>query len=294
MTNEHSQTLSNFSSSLTELVKATAPSVVSIAGRRTQASGFVWKPGVIVTADEALHGSGPFSVTMAGGKTREAELRGRDPSTDIAVLKLDVDAGVPARLVPQLPSSGALALAIGSVQGDTLSAMGSVARTGEAWQSLRGGDIDARIELDLRLRRQMQGGLVIDVSGVVFGMAVFGPRRRTLVIPATTIDRVASRILEHGHIARGYLGLGLQTVKVQGEETRGSIIVNVDPDGPGAAAGLRQGDVLVSWNGVPASEAEPLSKALGPSSVGKTVEFGVRRAGEAQTMRVTIGERPAA
>ncbi len=285
--------LSQLSASMSALVKAAAPSVVSIEGKRTRASGFVWQPGVIVTADEAVSGDGPFTVTMTGGKTRAAQLRGRDPSTDIAVLKLDAEAGVPAKMGPA-PEAGSLAIAVGAAEGDTVSGLGSVARVGAAWQSLRGGDIDQRIELDLRLRGMMQGGLAIGVDGQAFGMTVLGPRRRTLVIPSATITRVAATLLEKGYIARGYLGLSLKNVRVDGSEARGSMIVGLDPQGPGAAAGLHQGDILVSWNGVPADESEPLSKALGPASVGKAVDFGVRRAGALQTMRVMIGERPAA
>lgn len=285
--------LSHFSASLSALVKAAAPSVVSIAGKRTRASGFVWQPGVIVTAEEALHGDGPFTVTMAGGKAREAQLRGRDPSTDVAVLKLDADAGVPVTMGPA-PEAGSLAIALGAADGDAVSALGSVARVGAAWQSLRGGEIDQRIELDLRLRGTMQGALAIGVDGLAFGMAVLGPRRRTLVIPSATIARVAQKLLDQGRIARGYLGLSLKNVRVEGSEARGSMIVGLDPQGPGATAGLLQGDILVSWNGVPAEEAEPLSKALGPASVGSAVNFGVRRAGALQNVRVVIGERPAA
>jgi S1-C subfamily serine protease len=284
--------LAEFSASISAIVSAAQPGIAAIHGRRTRASGFVWKPGLIVTAEEAIHGDGPFEVVI-GGKARKAELRGRDPSTDVALLKLDAEAGVAAVFGPA-PAAGAIVIAMGATDGDTISAMGSVARSGAAWQSLRGGDIDARLELDLRLRGSMQGGLAFNAEGQAFGMTVLGPRRRTLVIPAPTIERVAAKLLEQGRIPRGYLGLSLQIVKIDGQDARGSIIVGVDPNGPGAAAGLKQGDVLVSWNGVPAADAEPLSKALGPASVGRTVDFGVKRAGQSQTVRVTIGERPAA
>jgi S1-C subfamily serine protease len=285
--------LVNLSASLSALVKDAAPSVVSITGRRTCASGFVWRPGVIVTAEETLHGEGPFTVTMTGGRHYEAQLAGRDPSTDIAVLKLDAEAGVAAKMGPA-PATGSLVMALGAVEGDAVSALGGVARVGAAWHSLRGGEIDQRIELDLRLSGMLQGALAIGAEGQAFGMAVLGPRRRALVIPSDTIARVAQKLLEHGRIARGYLGLSLKNVRVEGGDMRGSMIVGLDPQGPGATAGLHQGDILVSWNGVPAEEAEPLSKALGPSSVGKPVDFGVRRAGAMQTVRVVIGERPAA
>jgi S1-C subfamily serine protease len=275
------------------LIKALAPSIVSIRGRRTQASGFLWKEGAIITAEEPLHGEGPFHVTFADGKTEDAQLRGRDPSTDIAVLTVVHD--VPqARLEPITPTVGDSVMALGSSEGDSVAAFGHVARASGAWHSLRGGEIDQRIELDLRLRRGLQGGLVLNAEGQAFGMVVAGPMRRALVIPAATIARIAPKLMEQGRIARGYLGLSLQNVRISGEEAMGSMIVSLDPQGPGAQAGLHQGDVLVSWNGIPAQKAEPLSRALAPESVGRTVDFGVRRGGALQTVRVMIGERPAA
>jgi S1-C subfamily serine protease len=81
---------------------------------------------------------------------------------------------------------------------------------------LRGGEINARIELDLRLRRSAEGGLAIDPAGRAIGMTVFGPRRRVLVIPSATIARVAARLESHGRIPRGYLGLGLRLVAIEG------------------------------------------------------------------------------
>jgi S1-C subfamily serine protease len=275
------------------LIKALAPSIVAIKGRRTQASGFVWKEGAIVTAEEPLHGEGPFHVTFANGKTEEVQLRGRDPSTDIAVLTIAHEAP-PAKLQSITPMVGNSAMALGSTDGESIAAFGHVARAGDAWRSLRGGEIDQRIELDLRLRRGLQGALAIDAEGRAFGMVVAGPMRRALVIPAATIERIAPKLMEHGRIARGYLGLSLQNVRVTGDEAMGSMIMSLDPEGPGAKAGLHQGDVLVSWNGVAAQKAEPLSRALAPESVGRTVDFGVRRSGTLQTVRVTIGERPAA
>ena len=158
---------------------------------------------------------------------------------------------------------------------------------------MRGGEIDARIELDLRLRRSAEGGLVLDAAGRAVGMAVFGPRRRVLVIPAATIERVAAKLESHGRIPRGYLGLGLQPVAVEGGEGRGAMVMSVDPQGPGAAAGVRQGDILVTWDGAPLREVQPLLRSLGPDSVGRTVTLGLRRGGEAREVALTVGERPA-
>ena len=134
----------------------------------------------------------------------------------------------------------------------------AIAVAGPAWRSMRGGDIAARIELDLKLRRQAEGALVLDAAGHGVGMAVYGPRRRSLVIPAATIERVAPLLETHGRIPRGYLGLGLQPVRVAGDRSKGAMVMSIDPAGPGAAAGVRQGDVIVSLDGQPLAGVDAL------------------------------------
>jgi S1-C subfamily serine protease len=172
-------------------------------------------------------------------------------------------------------------------------ALGVVSLSGPAWRSLRGGEIDARLELDARLRRRSEGAVAVDASGQAFGMAVFAPRRRTLVIPAATVNRVAARLETHGRIARGYLGLGLHPVAVDNGGGAGAMVVSVDPKGPGAAAGIHQGDVLVGWDGKPVGGVRPLLRTLGPDSVGRKVTLELRRGGQTQQVVLTIAERPA-
>lgn len=124
-------------------------------------------------------------------------------------------------------------------------------------------------------------------------MVVFGPHHSSLVIPAATIDRVAGSLAQHGRIARGYLGASLLPVQVEGEETAGTIVTSVDPKGPGADAGLRQGDILVAWNGQPMRPTRKLLRDLGPSSIGTVVQLTVKRAGETREVSLAIGETPA-
>jgi S1-C subfamily serine protease len=170
--------LTNLSASLSGLVAATAPSIVAIHSHRALSSGFIWKTGMIVTADEALADEGEVAVTLAGGKRISATIAGRDPTTDIALLRADIGAVLPIALDGSAPTAGALAVVVGGREGEAVAALGVVATSGVAWQSMRGGEIDARIELDLSLRRHAEGGLALDASGQAFGMAVFGPRRR--------------------------------------------------------------------------------------------------------------------
>jgi S1-C subfamily serine protease len=283
--------LINLSAELAGLVAKGAPSVVAIHSHRMRSSGFVWRPGLVVTADEALAEEGAFTVQPPGSDEAPAQLVGRDPSTDIALLRV-----TRANLQPVAPAAphlaaGALATVVGVHDGSPTAALGVVSRLAGPWRSLRGGEIDARIELGVRLPRSAEGGLALDASGQVIGMAVFGPRRRVLVIPSATIDRIAARLETHGRIARGYLGLGLQPVAVEGGAS-GAIVMSVDPKGPGAAAGVNQGDIIVALDDKPFRHIRSLLGALGPDSVGKTIMLAVRRAGESHKIALKVTERP--
>src|SRR5215470_6530125 len=201
--------IQNLSAALADLVAGVAPSIVAIRSDGSRSSVFVWRPGLIVTADEALTEENKFIVTLPGGNTVTAQPVGRDPTTDIALLRIEADVR-PLSLAGSTVTTGALVVAVGAEDDTSSAAFGVVSRASGPWRSLRGGEIDARIELDLRLRQCAEGSLVMNAGGNAIGMAVFGPRRRVLVIPATTIERVASKLAAHGRIPRGYLGLGLQ------------------------------------------------------------------------------------
>jgi len=282
--------MQDLSATLVSLIANIAPSVVSFHSNRSRSTGFVWRPGLIVTADEALSEEGDLAVTF-GGQTITAQLVGRDPTTDIAVLRVDRSELRPIQLATSVVAPGVLVTAVGAEESTPTAAFGVVSRATGPWRSLRGGEIDARIELDLRLRRTAEGGLVLDMTGQAVGMAVFGPRRRVLVIPSATIERVAPKLESQGRVARGYLGLGLQPVAIDGSDGSGTMVMSVDPHGPGAQAGIHQGDILISWNGEPIPHVQSLLRALGPESVGQTVALALSRTGQTQQVSLTITER---
>ena len=283
--------LSSFSSALSGIVAKTAPAVVSVHSHRARASGFVWKPGLVVTADEALADEGEVSIKLADGTARPASIVGRDHTTDIALLRFDAANIASAKLSPAVPALGSLAAVVAAERGAPSAALGVVSLAGPRWRSLRGGDIDARLELGIRLHHSHQGGLALDASGEAFGMAVLGPRR-VLVIPTATIERVATKLETDGRIARGYLGVGLQAVKL--DDGVGAMVMSVDKTGPSATVGIRQGDVIVGWNGEKLAGVRPLLRSLGPDSVGSVVELSIQRGGEPVQFKLTIGERPEA
>src|SRR6476646_1284431 len=291
MTDPTAAVLSSFSSALADVVARTRHTIVSVHSHRSQASGFVWKPGLIVTADEALAEEGEVSVKLADGTARPASIAGRDHTTDIALLRFDAKDDTkdiaPAVLSSVVPDLGSLRVVVAAEHGVATAALGAVSLVGSRWRSLRGGEIDARIELDVRLRPSQEGGLALDASGEAFGMAVLGPRR-VLVIPTTTIERVAAQLETRGRIARGYLGLGLQPLRL--DDGIGAMVMNVDKAGPAATAGIRQGDVIVAVNDQKLSGVRALLRTLGPASVGAVVDVAVRRGGEPVSFKVTVGE----
>jgi S1-C subfamily serine protease len=286
-----SSNLQETSSALEGMVRVLAPSLVSVMSHRMQASGFVWRAGLIVTSDGGLAEDGDVHVILPDGERVVAQLVGRDPSTAVAVLKVEQPDLQPVAMAATLPSPGALVLAMGAEAGGPTAALGVVSVSRGPWQSMRGGEIDARVEIDARLRSTAEGGLALNAAGQAFGMTVFGPRRRVLVIPSVTVDRVATRLETHGRIPRGYLGLALQPVTIEGGGS-GVMVMSVDPAGPGATANIHQGDVLVSWDGKPISKLPPLLKSLGPDSVGKFLVVELRRGGQLHQAKLQIGERP--
>ncbi|MCP3386085.1 S1C family serine protease [Bradyrhizobium sp. CCGUVB4N] len=282
--------LTSLSSALADVVARIAPSVVSVHSHRSRSTGFVWKPGLIVTADEALADEGEVQIVLADGSTALATIVGRDHTTDIALLRADTNLA-PVRLAATVPALGALSVVVATNRDAPSAALGMVSVSGKGWRSLRGGEIDTRIELDVRLRSSQEGGLAVDASGEAFGMTVLGPRR-VLVIPTATIERVAAQLETRGRIARGYLGLGLQPLRL--DDGIGAMVMNVDKAGPAATAGIRQGDVIVAVNDQKLSGVRALLRTLGPASVGQVVDVAIRRGGEPASFKVTIGERPEA
>jgi len=283
--------LSQLSSAIVDVAAAAAPSIVEVASRRSLASGFVWREGLIVTADETLADEGEVLVEFSDGAQHRVTVVGRDASTDIALLAVEGVATTPATFSQDPPHAGALVLVAAAAESAPLVTLASAIAVGPAWRSMRGGRIDARIELDVRLRRRAEGGLALDADGRAIGMAVRGPRGRTLVIPSATIERIAPLLLEHGGIPRGYVGLGLNEVEVSGGG-HGAIVMSVDSDGPGAAAGILQGDIIVHWDGAPVRSVHRLVRSLDHASIGRSIALTLRRAGQDVEISITIGTRP--
>jgi S1-C subfamily serine protease len=268
-------------------VAAAAARVVRLDDGGRGQSGLIWAEGRIVTAEECLAAEDGLGVRLPDGRRVEAELLGRDPTTDVALVAADTGPVADWPVAPP-PAVGALALAVGRGGDGPLAALGLVGATGPAWTSAAGGRIDALIRLALPLPHPLEGGAAVDAEGRLLGLAVADPRRRALVIPAATVARAVAALAEKGYVARGYLGLALQPMR---RGAGGLIVVEVEDGGPAAAAGLLVGDIVTTWEGEGLRSMRDLARRLGADSVGRAVRLGLQRAGRAEEVAVTIGER---
>lgn len=239
----------------------------------------------MVTAEEGLDGEDEVDVLFDGGKTSKATIAGRDPSTDVAILKVDtpdfVEWAAPSSVLP-----AQFALIVGRGEGSLISSLTSVSEVGPAWRSMRSGEIDARIMLALRLSARTEGAAVVAPDGALIGMAVTSPRRRALVIPTSTIARAVATLSEKGYVPRGWLGVMLHPVG------QGAIVLGIEEASPAAKAGLLVGDVITTWNGEAVSSVGGIAGRLASGSVNATVKLGVLRGGNASDIDITLGERP--
>ena len=170
--------------------------------------------------------------------------------------------------------------------------------TGPAWNSEAGGRIDSLLRLDSRLAAD-EGGPVLTLGNRLIGMSTAGPRRRALVIPAATIDRVLGPLLTEGRVPRGWLGVGLQHVAVP-ERMRdaagrdaGMMVVGLAPGSPAEQAGVLPGDIILEVDGRQTGRARGLATSLLPDRIGQPATLKLIRAGEVRMVTVTIGARPA-
>lgn len=280
--------LQALSASLAALTASVAPRIIAIQGRDgREQSGFIWRTGLAVTADEVLEGEDEVAVLGADGKVATAQIIGRDPSTDVVLLKLDTPEFAEWAHAA-LPAPGSLAVLVGRGEDSVLSGLASVTEVGPAWRSMRGGDIDARITLGLRLSPRSEGGAVVAPDGNLIGMAVTGARRRTIAIPASTIARSVATLSEKGYIPRGWLGVSLHPLGQDG----GAIIVGLEPASPAANGGFLVGDIITTWGGDQVRSVSDVADRLNAGTVGKNISLGVQRGGSALELEITIGERP--
>jgi S1-C subfamily serine protease len=301
-----SSALEALSNDLAGAVERAGRSVVAIhARRRIPSSGVLWRPGLVVAADHTVHKDDDVRVTLPDGTDARATVAGRDPTTDVCVLKLPDGAGEAATVARTPLRVGQLVLALGRPGPSVTASLGIVSAVGPEWRTWRGGRVDQFVRLDLAIYDGFSGGPLVDAAGRVLGLGTSGLARAAAVaIPASTVDRVADQLLAGGRIRPGYLGIGTQPVKLT-EAMRGHLrgagdrapewglmVVAVEPNAPADRAGMLLGDVLVVLDGQPTADPRDVLAALGPDTIGRSIEATVLRAGTPATLSITVGEHP--
>lgn len=291
------------SNDLADATERAGRSVVAIhARRRIPASGVVWRPGVIVAASHTIRRDDDISVTLHGGRTVRARLAGRDQGTDLAVLRLEGDADVPPVTLGDAAALrvGQLALALGRPGDDVTASLGVVSAVGGEWRTWQGGVIDRFVRLDVSIYDGFSGGPLVSAAGETLGINTSALARATaLSIPAATVERVTAQLLEGGRVKRGYVGLGMQPVRlpagvVQSQKLAkdvGLMVVTVEPGAPADRAGVMLGDVIVALDGTPVTDPSEVLALLGGDRVGRTLVATIVRAGQPAEARITVGER---
>jgi len=293
--------LSALSDGMADAVEKIGPSVVRVNGRRRRSgSGVVYAPNTVLTASHVLEREEDLTVDTLDGRTLSAEFVGRDPSTDLAVLRvegLDVDAAKPAEGDARI---GQLALAVGNPgrSDGPRASLGVVSAVGGPTRMWRGPRLERYIQTDATPYPGFSGGPLIDAKGDVLGIMTSGLMRGVaLAVPAELAWRVAKSLEERGSVKRGYLGILSQPVRLpDGErlgltQRGGLLVVGVEDGSPAGRGGLIIGDILATLDGQPVEDTEDLLVLLTGERVGQTVPVKVVRGGELQTLEITVGER---
>ena len=283
-------------SALASAVAAAAPSTVHVnRGPRSQGgTGIVWSDDLVVTSSFHAPDKTTVGIPLADGtlEEREAEVIGRDPGTDIAVLRVKGGGLKPAafRDLDGL-AVGNLALAVGRPGRSARASLRAIGVLGhEEFATPRGGTLDHYVESDRQIPRGFAGGPLIDADGAVIGLNTRTiVRGADLAVPTVTLRRVVDELVKHGGIRRGYLGVGAYPVAVP-PSGRGALLASVEDGGPAATGGLFVGDILIELDGKPVTGPDTLRDVLSDLA-DKTVKVSLIRAGQKLELDVLVGTR---
>jgi S1-C subfamily serine protease len=292
--------LSNALAQVTERAAASAVAVHTEA--RGSSSGVIWRAGVIVTAEHALSRDEEIQLTLPGGRVVTAALVGRDPSTDLAVLKC-ADAGPAPVEFGDVDSlkPGCLTLVVGRTRASgPVAALGVVSLVAPERRTWTGASLAPYVRLDVGLQPTAAGGAVVSVDGKIAGVVTprFG-RFGATAIPATVVNRVIDTLLEKGRIPQGYLGMGLQPVRLpdslreslQRKEKTAIIVLEAEPGSPAQKAGILIGDILLTLAGHPVAHLEDVQSQLHAENIGKPLAAKIVRGGAVREFSIVVGER---
>src|SRR5947207_3590373 len=300
--------LITLSRQLGAVVERISSRIVAVDARpRVRTSGVIWRSGVIVSTNHTVRRDDEITVSFGDGRQVKAALAGRDPGTDLAVLRVESDTKLDdgdakfddaSTLKP-----GNLVLAVGRshpAQGVS-AALGILSVVGDKWRTWRGAEIDRLMQPDVAIFIGFSGGALVDADGRIIGINTTGLARGAgVTIPASTVDRVVDQLLASGRIARPYLGVGMHPVllpdklrtKFNLSQAAGLIMLSVEPDAPADKAGVTIGDVLLTLGEVPIANTDDVQTVLGNQEIGAVIKARLLRGEEIKEIDITLGERP--
>jgi S1-C subfamily serine protease len=296
--------LASLSDDLADAVQRAGQSVVAVHGRRRfPASGVAWHPDQVVTASHVLERDTDLSITAPDGTQHAATLVGRDPGSDIAILRVANANLTPARHAePNRIKPGNLTLAVGRPgTPEPIASFGAVSSLGGAWRTAQGGLLDAYIRADVALLPGLSGGALVNPEGELLGLlSAYLAGGDPVAIPAPTVNASVERLLTGGTVRRAYLGVSTQPVELQEavrqrlnlEQHTGLMLLAIEPGAPAEHGGLLLGDILLSIGERKVDDGEALQMALGPAVVGQPTPIRLIRGGELREVSVTPAPRP--
>jgi S1-C subfamily serine protease len=317
-------TLRQWSDERAQLVQSALPRAGAVILGRRALTGIQWRNNLIVTAAEAIGGAERAVVRLENGEL-EAEVIATDLSTDVAILQVAVDGAAkrppgdaiggskpatasasPATAVASAaplastPRAGEAIVMVSRTAHGPNAIWGSVQLAGPAWSSRRGGRIDQRLEFDIGFQPAFEGAPVIDMDGALIAMAVPGPYRKVLGIPAQTIEAVVAKVEKNGRLPRPYIGVRLQSLWLDddaraqlGRTARAIAAVGgVDAGSPAANAHIELGDLLLTLDGESAESVTKLAQRIASTTPGQVIALEVLRGGKPLVINVEVAERP--
>jgi S1-C subfamily serine protease len=302
MAKTESSPLSILSNAMADAVEKASPFTVLVnARRRFPASGIVYQPDLVLTAEHVVERDEDITIVPASGDEISATVAGRDPGSDLALLRLKTPLSLGASPVGPEARIGQFVLAVGRPSPEGIQAsLGIVSALGGPVRTWRGGMLEGYLRTDAIPYPGFSGGPLIDANGEILGLNTSGlTRGAALTIPVKVAWKIAENLRDHGHVRRGYLGIRSQLVTIPPaqqkalgrEQLHGLLLVNIEENSPAENSDLIVGDILVAIDGQPLYDPEDLSIRLSGAPIGKPTPIEVLRAGQPMTITVTIGEK---
>jgi len=291
---------SALSEAFAAVVEKSSASVVRVeARRRSPSSGIVWSSdGLVVTAQHAVERDEEIEVGFFDGRTAEAKLVGRDPGSDVALLRVAAtDLAVPSWSAAE-PKVGHLVLSVARPGRTARASMGIASAVSGEWRSPAGGRLERYLQTDIAPQPGFSGSLLVDDRGNGLGMNTASLLRgHSLTVPTETLRRVAEALVAHGRMRRAFVGLGSMPIRLPVKAARASgqesalLVIAVQPDGPADLSGVLLGDALLALDGHALTQVDDLIEALTEERIGAELKFRILRAGEVREVAIRAGAR---